>query len=433
MSKLLLIELNEINFDFVVTYVRQGKLPVLGALIAEHGVQQTTSERLYEELEPWIQWVTAHTGLSYAEHRVFRLGDIADRDLPQIWEQLEEQGMKVGAVSPMNARNRTRAAAFFVPDPWTPTHVTGSGMLRRLHRAVCDAVNANAESKLKAGALVSLLAGLLTYARLSNYPNYLNLLVGSVRKRWLRALILDVLLGDIFIKLTARTQPDFASLFVNAGAHIQHHYMFCSSAYEGEARNPDWYVEPGEDPMLDVYEAYDRMIGQLLRVFPSYRLLIATGLRQVPHQGTTFYWRLRSHEQFLRKIGLKFMSVEPRMSRDFVIYFDSEQDGRDAEQLLESVSTVDGTALFEVDNRGHSLFVMLTYPHDIGRDFAIRVDGKRHEAFERDVIFVAIKNGEHDGLGYVLDTGARLHVEGESYPLKELPSRIKQALSISVA
>ena len=378
-------------------------------------------------------WVTAHTGLSYAEHRVFRLGDIADRDLPQIWEQLEEQGMTVGAVSPMNARNRTRAAAFFVPDPWTPTHVTGSGMLRRLHRAVCDAVNANAESKLTAGTFALLLAGLATYARPINYTNYVRLIAQSLHKRWLRALLLDVLLGDVFIKLTARSQPDFASLFVNAGAHIQHHYMFCSSAYEGEARNPDWYVRQGADPVLDVYEAYDRLMGRLRRALPNYRLLIATGLRQVPHRGTTFYWRLRSHDQFLRKIGLTFISVEPRMSRDFVIHFNSEQDGRDAEQLLKSVNAVDGAAIFEVDNRGHSLFVMLTYPHDIGRDFAIEVDGKRHEAFERDVVFVAIKNGEHDGLGYVLDTGARPQIEGESYPLKELPSRIRHALSTPVA
>ena len=66
---------------------------------------------MYEHLEPWIQWVTAHTGLDFAEHGVFRLGDIVARDLPQIWEQLEEKGLRVGAICPMNAKHRLKDAA----------------------------------------------------------------------------------------------------------------------------------------------------------------------------------------------------------------------------------------------------------------------------------------------------------------------------------
>lgn len=63
-------------------------------------------------LEPWIQWVTAHTGLTFEQHNVFRLGDIADKDIPQIWEYLETNGISVGAVSPMNANNRVSKAVF---------------------------------------------------------------------------------------------------------------------------------------------------------------------------------------------------------------------------------------------------------------------------------------------------------------------------------
>ncbi|WP_204315871.1 hypothetical protein, partial [Enterobacter hormaechei] len=88
-------------------------------LLGEHGFQRTTSEQDYDNLEPWIQWVTAHTGLDYGEHGIFRLGDIVEHDLPQIWDDLEQKGLNVGAISPMNARQRMRAPAFFLPDPWT--------------------------------------------------------------------------------------------------------------------------------------------------------------------------------------------------------------------------------------------------------------------------------------------------------------------------
>src|SRR4051812_30731063 len=105
--RLLLIELNEINFEFIQNYIRRGELPTFARLIDKYGISETTSEQDYEEWEPWIQWVTGHTGLSLAEHKVFRLGDIMQHDIRQIWEELEERGLRVGAVSPMNAKNRT--------------------------------------------------------------------------------------------------------------------------------------------------------------------------------------------------------------------------------------------------------------------------------------------------------------------------------------
>src|SRR4026207_498000 len=76
-TRLLLLELNEVNFEFVEAYTRRGELPNFAALFQQHGFTRTTSETSYEQLEPWIQWVTAHTGKSLAEHSVFRLGDIA--------------------------------------------------------------------------------------------------------------------------------------------------------------------------------------------------------------------------------------------------------------------------------------------------------------------------------------------------------------------
>ena len=74
--QVLLIELNELNFDALQAYMKRGELPHFAALLDRVGYAETLSEARYEELEPWIQWVTAHTGLSLAEHGVFRLGDI---------------------------------------------------------------------------------------------------------------------------------------------------------------------------------------------------------------------------------------------------------------------------------------------------------------------------------------------------------------------
>ena len=105
MKRVLLLELNEINFDAVVAYVNSGVfLPGFQRLL-ESGIVTTCAEAEYDLLEPWIQWPSVHTGKTFGEHGVFRLGDFVNSSSDQFFEQLERAGFCVGAVSPMNASN----------------------------------------------------------------------------------------------------------------------------------------------------------------------------------------------------------------------------------------------------------------------------------------------------------------------------------------
>jgi hypothetical protein len=428
-ARLFLLELNEINFDFVKRYAARGKLPNLARMIADHGIIETTSEQKYEELEPWIQWVTAHTGKSFAEHGVFRLGDIVHHEIDQIWEVLERHSISVGAISPMNAKNRTTDAAFFVPDPWTSTPVTGSKLLARISASVSQAVNDNAQARVGLSSLAWLLLGALRYARIRNYPHYLSLVWRVLRgKEWARAQILEQLLADITVVESCSKSPQFVSLFMNAGAHIQHHYMFNSSVYEGPQRNPAWLVAPKHDPIFEIYDQYDHIVGDLRTALPGYRFLISTGLHQDPYPELKYYWRLKDHEAFLAMIGVPFEAVEPRMSRDFLIECRSDAEAVEAQRLLESAHDMDGLGLFDVDNRGKSLFVMLTYPNDIAEELTFLI-GNQSFPLKPHTSFVAIKNGEHNGVGYLIDTAEKPR-EQPPIPLAALPARIAGAFGV---
>lgn len=425
--QLLFLELNEVNFEQVEHYVAQGRLPAFARFFDQHGYQTTTSEQSYEHLEPWIQWVTAHTGLSFAEHGVFRLGDIVDRDIPQIWEALEQRGYSVGAISPMNAKCRVANPAFFIPDPWTRTKVVGPGVLRRLYDAVAEAVNENASGRTTVEALINLAIGGLTYARPGNWFRYAGLLTRSRRKSWSRALFLDLLLTDVFIKSVKSRQPHFATLFLNAAAHIQHHYMYSSSAYDGRFCNPDWYVKPGDDPLFDVFELYDRALADVQSEFPDARIMIATGLHQDPHDALTFYWRLKAHDSFLNAVGVTFQRVEPRMSRDFLVVCEDASKALDAQAKLEAVRTADDQPLFDVDNRGADLFVTLTWAEDVAESMSFTVNGRPMGALKPHLAFVAIKNGQHNGVGYFADSQVRGSRSAGSFPLTEIPKRVLAA------
>lgn len=94
-----------------------------------------------------------------------------------------------------------------------------------------------------------------------------------------------------------------------------------------------------------------------------------------------------------------------RMTRDFLIEFDSrEQAAAAQEKLSQMVVTSDGEPLFgDIDNRGDSLFVTLTYPQEIGEDAMVLVDGTvvRIRPY---TTFVAIKNGMHQAEGFAFFT-----------------------------
>jgi hypothetical protein len=86
--------------------------------------------------------------------------------------------------------------------------------------------------------------------------------------------------------------------------------------------------------------------------------------------------------------------------------------------------------LFEVDNRGTDLFVMLTYPREITADFRFRIEQREYVGLRDQVAFVALKNGEHDGVGYFLDTGCPRQALPAEFPLKQMPERIMNALGL---
>jgi hypothetical protein len=412
MKKLLFLELNEVNFEFVEHYARQGALPTFARLMTAHGYARTRSESVYELIEPWIQWFTVHTGMPYEQHKVFRLGDGAQAGARQIWEELSTRGLKVGAFSPMNAGNRLADAAFFVPDPWTKTSVAAPALMRNAYEAICQAVGDNAEGRIDAASAARLALGLVAYARPANWGEYARLGYVGVTRRWARAVFLDRFLADCFVRLWKRTRPDFATLFLNGAAHIQHHYLFNSAAYRGPYRNPPWYLPAGMDPVLEIYRLYDGIVGECLALDPQLRVMMATGLHQDPVDEPVFYWRLRDHAAFLRRLGCPFERVEPRMSRDFLVVCANASQASRTESLLEGEKAPDGLPMFEVDNRGDTLFATLSYPHDIPAEYAA------------DVVFVAIKNGKHNGIGYFLDTGARAAPQDEPIPLAHLWQRM---------
>ena len=108
------------------------------------------------------------------------------------------------------------------------------------------------------------------------------------------------------------------------------------------------------------------------------------------------------------------------MSRDFLIKFNSHKEASEASEKIYLIEDQFGNKLFEqVENKGLSLFVSLTYPYEINKKTL--VVGKNSEfSLQEHVVFVALKNGIHSDKGYLFTSENILSKDTPSFHIKEI-------------
>jgi hypothetical protein len=90
------------------------------------------------------------------------------------------------------------------------------------------------------------------------------------------------------------------------------------------------------------------------------------------------------------------------MTRDFLVEFDDEAAASEGQRRLAALTvSSDDLPLFgDIENRGTSLFVTLSYPNKID-ERSIVLGGTDRLPLAPHVVFVAIKNGMHAQHGYL--------------------------------
>lgn len=442
MNKIICVQINEVNFDYIDHYIADGKLPNFAKFFSTHGYVRTTSESEHHLANPWIQWPTFHTGLDYKDHKVFRTGDIIHCKEEMLYEILEKNNKSVATLSPFNAKNTTKNASYFIPDPWTKTPVTGSKDLVRLYDALCQVTDDYAKNSIAPKAALNLILGGLPNLQWKNLGGYISgVFKYFIQKQiWQRAVVCDRLLADTFITQLKKHKSDFSSVFLNCGAHLQHHYLFSSPYYKGPRKSPKWHVKPGLDPLYDAYKLYDDILGDLVSNFGKERIMLVSGLRQAAHERETFYYRLDDHEKFLNDIGLEYKNTYRLMTEDFIINFDNIEKAKDAEKKLSEVVTFDcenvfyvetgdqenrtlNTAanIFQIENRGDSLYLQLKpSAKSLTHDMSVKSGNTVINNFQDLISFAQYKNTHHEGDGYYADSAKAKGELPEEFPLKNV-------------
>lgn len=445
--RVIVLEFNELSPTLIQEFMQQGALPNFSRLYQQAQVYVTDAEEATANLEPWIQWVTVHSGQSYDEHGVFHLGDGHKLKTKQVWDLLSDHGLKVWVCGSMNLRYDQPIKGAVLPDPWAAGIDPFPGKLfdayfpfvqRNVQEYSNDRVPLTKRDYLRFGSFMA--SHGLSVRTASALVRQLGQERLTRKGKWRRATMLDRLQFDVFRWYYQKERPDFSTFFLNSTAHLQHMHW----------RNMDpepFKLKPSSDEQREYqhairygYQMMDQLVGQFLDLAgPDVTVILMSALSQQPclryedAGGKTFY-RPRMFERVLEYAGVGLpYRVEPVMSEQFHVHFDSEDAAREAALQLGSL-TVDGQAAMLVKHEGASVFAGCRVFRQLDRDVLLdRVDGEPQAFFRLFYQVEGLKSGMHhpDGILWIRHPTRPHREHASKVPLRDIAPTLLRTFGVT--
>lgn len=404
---LMLIELNEFSVDLFNRGVGEMKLPNIERLLALRSASTTTDDLVeHRGLDPWVQWVSAHTGVPSSEHGIIHLGDPPSKlGLKQIWEKLSDHGITSGIWGAMNAtRGNASSCKFFLPDPWTfmedayPAQINNLLALPRYYSKNYLDVSKSKFAKCAMKLAKYVLGSGALFRILGMTPLIVRgILRNGINNAMLFSLF-DLFSAALFLQQRKKRPTDLSLIFLNSIAHLQHHR---------------W--EEGSTLTNDVafgLRAIDRVLGMLFASLKKDEAVIvmnALTQRNIVHEKPRICYRQINPARFLNAINLNFKSVEQLMTNDAHVFFDN-QNARDEAVNALSKATLQGLALFDVDadsNDGTKMFYQVDFWEEMRVDEVVEINGMPINFLDHFEAIVA-RTGAHIRTGNIFFDGIEI-------------------------
>tara|TARA_B100002019_G_scaffold51853_1_gene44128 strand:- start:964 stop:2259 length:1296 start_codon:yes stop_codon:yes gene_type:complete len=403
-TKTISIELNEVTKKWVKKYIEDGKLPNFKKILRNPQAVETLSEKEYKKLEPWIQWPSFYTGKSFNDHGCFNLGDSEKKINKTIYDDFQQREMNVLAISPMNCSFTQKNKSVFLPDPWSQQPFKNHFFLDKMWKAASKVVNTNDRLNLNFLDFVFLGCGFFLNVRPKSYFKFLKYLFLSFRYTWAKAIILDLLLMEVFIRFSRKKNLfSYCSVFLNAAAHIQHHYLYDSKCYEGLNSNPYEYSKASKtdiDPVYEILRNYDAFIHEINKMFDGDNIFISSGLQQTENEEPYYQYRPINHKELLKKLDINYKTVSPKMSRDMLINFHSSSQLKSAAEKLKKLE-IQGQNFLNVDEdiENNSLFIKIGWRGPVSKLKDIKLNNRTID-LSKDFKVASIENSIHISKGW---------------------------------
>lgn len=420
--RVILLEFNELSPTLIEDFIAQGELPNFRRLRDESRVYVSDAEEAAPNLEPWIQWVTVHSGLSYDQHGIFHLGDGHKLEHKCLWDLISDAGLPVWVCGSMNQRVDLPINGAVLPDPWAAEAAPYPDTLRPFYTFVRQNVQeyTNDRVPLSTADYVDFLRFMLAHGmRVRTAVSIAKqLLLERVNRKskWRRATILDKLQWDVFRSFQRDLKPAFSTFFINSTAHFQHAHWRDMDPTPFTVKPSEAHQKEFGGAVLYGYREMDRIVGEALAMGDARTtLILASALGQQPCLvyedigGKTFY-RARVLDRVLEFSGAPGRySVSPVMSEEFHVHFDSEENASEGARLLRSLQVNGRPAMNVLHERGPSVYTGCCIWEQLPPDAELL-----HTALERRIPFFrlfyqveSLKSGMHhpDGILWIREPG----------------------------
>lgn len=400
--RMLLIEINEVNRDLLEFATRELRLRNLQKLI-DMPASTTFTEDVYDSgyLEPWVQWVSVHTGAPATVHQIMHLGDVPNLSAKQLWEVLSERGIHTGIWGVMNGDRRGAVACdFFVADPWTFSAKPYPAALS----ALTDLAGYIAKNYLHLSpfAMTKLgfrfLGGLLAHVAPRDLFTAAQIFVSGLVRFGPKNIVLGAFFefasAAAFAQARTKYKPQLSIGFFNLLAHGQHHYWHDAGRLSAQ--------------LAYSFQVMDRIVGRLLKSeLPGEVVLAANALSQknTNDEPPWILYRPIDPETFLRSMQIPHVQVEALMTHDAQVLFSTEADREAAAEALQGARILD-RALFCVErdaNNPRKLFYRLDFAEPVELQTEFTLLGHRYRFLEHFETIVR-RTGKHIQDGFVFQS-----------------------------
>jgi hypothetical protein len=347
--KVLFLEFNEITWTIIDPMIQKGKLPNLARIRREGTWTSPESVDQPPYLDPWITWVTVHTGVDRSVHGATVLeqeeGTIHAK---RTWQYAVEAGKTIGVFGSISAYPPRPVPGFMVPGPFSPSSDTYPRYVEPIQALNRKYTQVHHKNSKQDSALDMALQG-AELLKLGLKPSTCAAIAAQlVRERiephlhWRRVSLQPLINYDFFDALYRRYRPDFATWHTNHAAHYMHHYWramddskFPVPAPPEEKRKYGGAVEYG-------YEVCDELLGRFMKLIDDDTVLVlASSMGQQPFVADLYpegkiVVRFKDIHKVLDIIGAKGVTeVVPTMVPQWNVKIHDEAERTRVKGLLE--------------------------------------------------------------------------------------------------
>ena len=346
---MLIIELNEFDPNYLKEVSKELDLNNIRKIFnLKHSNTFTDQKEEFQGLDPWVQWVSIHTGKPFKEHKICRLSDTKRQKFKQIWNAFgENNNYSCGIWGVMNAPcGNKKGIKFFVPDPWSFDEIAKPKDLNdflSLPRYMAKNYLSISIKKFVKESF-KMLRFLIQNRGNGKTRKFIKVFIKSIFIAGINihtlTTLLDFLSTLYFIELKNKYGTNFNIIFLNHIAHIQHQF---------------WNLPNKEisNQMKFALLICNEIMGLLIDSLDNdEEYMIINGLRQKLVKGEGFFtYRQKDPISFFNSFGIKSVKTEQNMTNDGILVFSDKNSKNEAIDILKTIHLKkNGEKVFYIDD-----------------------------------------------------------------------------------